>query len=48
MQHDPLCRQHYQPYEDDSKCRDCELIKLAHVRGFKRGWDSAHEFWENN
>lgn len=39
MIHDPLCKQKYQPYEDDSNCRDCELIAAA----YKRGYEDAME-----
>lgn len=37
--HDPLCRQRYQPYEDDSRCHDCDLIAAA----YKRGYEDAME-----
>lgn len=35
MIHDPLCKQRFQPYENDDRCPDCELISLAYKRGYE-------------
>lgn len=35
MNHDPLCRQRRQSYEDHGRCADCDLISL--VREEERG-----------
>jgi len=44
MRHDKLCKQKYQPYENDDNCRDCDIIFKARRESYNRGFEDGIEY----
>jgi hypothetical protein len=45
--HYSLCDSHYPQLIDSKECQTCLLIEIVYKMGFKYGWQTAHQEWEN-